>query len=158
MADQKAGLIPFGLIPLITVPILIVSFSPKAYLPAPVAQSDSSIAPKARAILEGNCLACHGETRMSGLDLRQRDTTLKGGTRGPALVPGDPDASLFYKAVLQNGDLKMPMGRQGYLREICRVYTSGSKRERLGILLPFSNPPPPPGGLSESRNAPPSRK
>ena len=111
MADQKAGLIPLGLIPLITLPILIVSFSPRAYLPAPVAQSDSSIAPKARAILEGNCLACHGETRMSGLDLRQRDTTLKGGTRGPALVPGDPDASLFYKAVLQNGDLKMPMGR-----------------------------------------------
>src|SRR5260370_10123978 len=48
---------------------------------------------------------------MSGLDLRQRDTALKGGTRGPALAPGDPEASLLYQAVVQSGNLKMPMGR-----------------------------------------------
>ena len=46
-----------------------------------------------------------------GLDLRQREAALKGGGRGPALVPGDAQASLLYKAVAQTGDLKMPMGK-----------------------------------------------
>ena len=48
---------------------------------------------------------------MGGLDLRQRSTALEGGARGPALVPGNPEASLLYKAVLQTGEVKMPMGR-----------------------------------------------
>src|SRR5215472_10420410 len=111
MARKKAGLIPLGLISPIIISVSIVLFSSRPYLPATVVQSDPSIAPRVRAILEGNCLACHGETRISGLDLRQRDAALKGGTRGPALVPGDPEASLLYKAVLQKGNLKMPMGR-----------------------------------------------
>ncbi len=36
---------------------------------------------------------------------------LKGGGRGPAIVPGDPEKSLLVKAVRQTDDkLKMPMG------------------------------------------------
>ncbi len=50
---------------------------------------------------------------MSGLDLRQRETALKGGTRGAAIVPGKPAESLLYKAVLRDGDLKMPPGKKG---------------------------------------------
>lgn len=73
-----------------------------------IAQSPS-IAAKARAILQANCLSCHGVTKISGLDLRQRDSTLKGGKRGSALIPGEPDASLLYKTVVQAGDLKMPV-------------------------------------------------
>src|SRR5207245_5739917 len=70
-----------------------------------------SIAARARVILQANCLSCHGAIKISGLDLRQQDSALKGGKRGPALVPGDPDASLLYKAAIQAGDLKMPMLR-----------------------------------------------
>src|SRR6266404_8338084 len=102
MTSGKARWIP----PIVILPVLIISFYSSPYLPSDVSQSSPSIAPKARVIFENNCLACHGETRMSGLDLRQRDAALKGGTRGPAIVPGDPDASLLYKAVLQKGDLK----------------------------------------------------
>ena len=111
MAGKKAELTPLGLVGLVFIPTLIILFSSRPYLPAAIAQSNPTIAPRVRVILDDNCLSCHGETRMSGLDLRQRDTTLKGGTRGPALVPGDPDASLLYKAAVQKGDLKMPMGR-----------------------------------------------
>src|ERR1051326_2972497 len=80
-------------------------------LSATTAQSPSLLAQKAKAILDANCSACHGETKMGGLDLRQRSTALEGGARGPALVPGNPEASLLYKAVLQTGEVKMPMGR-----------------------------------------------
>ena len=43
------------------------------------AGSDFSLEEKARAILGKNCHSCHGEMRMSGLDIRQRETLLKGG-------------------------------------------------------------------------------
>ena len=90
----------------LTLPVcLFLSF------PLRSAESQASIAEKARAILETNCVSCHGETPMAGLDLRQREAALKGGGRGPALVPGDAQASLLYKAVAQTGDLKMPMGK-----------------------------------------------
>src|SRR5260370_12599220 len=66
----------------------------------------------AQAIFENHCVSCHGTAPMSGLDLRQRDTILKGGKRGPAIVPGKPDESLLYRAVTRQGDLQMPPGRQ----------------------------------------------
>ncbi len=50
-----------------------------------------------QAILAENCLSCHGAAQMSGLDLRQQDTLLKGGSRGPALVPGRAEESLLYQ-------------------------------------------------------------
>ena len=65
----------------------------------------------ARAILEKNCLACHGEVQMSGLDLRERETMLRGGKRGPALALDKPDQSLLYQAAAHAGDLKMPPGK-----------------------------------------------
>src|ERR1700704_2476760 len=38
------------------------------------------------------CFQCHGPTlRMSDLDLHTREGMLKGGTRGPALVPGNAE-------------------------------------------------------------------
>ena len=45
------------------------------------------------------------------LDLRESSTTLKGGERGPAIVPGKADESLLYKAVKRDGELQMPPGK-----------------------------------------------
>ncbi len=73
------------------------------------AQSDS-IGNQARALIEAKCLACHGETRMSGLDLRASQTILRGGKRGPAVAPGNAEGSLLYKAVRREGELQMPPG------------------------------------------------
>ncbi|MBI4905780.1 MAG: PSD1 domain-containing protein [Acidobacteria bacterium] len=64
----------------------------------------------AQAILNTKCLHCHGAARMSGLDLRDRAALLKGGTRGPAVVPGNAGASVLLQAVEQQGELKMPPG------------------------------------------------
>ena len=45
---------------------------------------------------------------MSGLDARRREGLLRGGKRGPALIPGNAPASLLYSAASHSGDLTMP--------------------------------------------------
>src|SRR3954454_14697971 len=62
------------------------------------------------AILQEKCLTCHGESSaMSGLVLTTRENLLKGGSRGPAIVPGKAAESLLYKAVSGTGEvLRMP--------------------------------------------------
>jgi Planctomycete cytochrome C len=70
-------------------------------------------AQSAEAILEAKCLNCHESARLSDLDLRRSDTILKGGKRGPAVVPGKAEQSLLYKAVKREGDLQMPPGKVG---------------------------------------------
>jgi cytochrome c553 len=65
----------------------------------------------ARAVLQAKCVSCHGAAKMSGLDLRTRDSMLKGGSRGAAIVPGKAADSLVYKVVSGAGELKMPPGK-----------------------------------------------
>ena len=55
---------------------------------------------------------------MADLDLRELSTTLKGGKRGPAVVPGNAEESLLYKAVKRDGELQMPPGKSAsYARQ-----------------------------------------
>ena len=61
-----------------------------------------------RPLLAKRCYSCHGQTEMAGLRLDSRENLLKGGSRGPAVVPGKPAESILYNAVLQSGSLKMP--------------------------------------------------
>ena len=64
---------------------------------------------KVRPLLAAKCFACHAESQMSGLRLDSLEAALQGGSRGPALVPGDPASSLLLTAVRRNrDDLKMP--------------------------------------------------
>lgn len=66
---------------------------------------------KVRPILATNCYACHTESALGGLRLDSIEGMTKGGKRGPALIPGDPDKSLLIQAVKQTDPaLKMPMG------------------------------------------------
>jgi len=51
-------------------------------------------------ILGAKCFVCHGRrTQQAGLDLRTRESLLKGGKSGPAVVPGKPDESLIIKRI-----------------------------------------------------------
>ena len=49
---------------------------------------------------------------MGGLDLRTRESLLRGGRRGAAIVPGDSARSLIFRAVAGTGALKMPPGKR----------------------------------------------
>jgi hypothetical protein len=73
-------------------------------------------APDGFKLIEEHCLACHGEAKMGGLDLRTRAAALAGGRRGPAVSPGDAAASRIYQAATHKGDLAMPPS-QGPLPE-----------------------------------------
>ena len=75
------------------------------------AQSGPPLEQRARAILAANCESCHGQARMSDLDMRRPETLLHGGKRGPAVVPGKSAESLLYRAIAQTGELKMPPGK-----------------------------------------------
>ena len=72
------------------------------------AQSPDVLEKSARAVLDRHCMACHGEAQMAGLDMRERETLLKGGKSGPAVVPGKADTSRLYRAASHAGELKMP--------------------------------------------------
>ena len=93
--------------------LLISARGQQAAAAAPVAPvADDALAHDAWRVLTEKCLACHGgdgKKFKSGLDLRTRQSALKGGERGPALVPGDPAQSLIYRAVTRvDEDLSMP--------------------------------------------------
>lgn len=66
-------------------------------------------------ILQEKCLVCHGATlKQNGLDLRTRDSLLKGGESGPAVVSSSAKDSLLYKKVsmgaMPPGDQKLSPG------------------------------------------------
>jgi mono/diheme cytochrome c family protein len=63
-----------------------------------------------RPILEQRCQVCHnGVTRQGGLDLTTREGLLSGGSRGPAVVPGNAKDSLLYKLSTHQQQPNMPL-------------------------------------------------
>ena len=64
---------------------------------------------RVRPLLVNSCFDCHTADEKGGLRLDSRPAILKGGDSGPAIVPGNPDASLLIKAVRHvEGVAKMP--------------------------------------------------
>jgi len=65
-----------------------------------------------RPLLAQHCFECHGENKTNGqLTMNSRQALLEGGKSGPAIVPGQPDASLLIKAVRHYAELKMPKNK-----------------------------------------------
>ena len=65
-------------------------------------------------LLESTCLSCHGPEKPKGdLQLMSRALAIKGGEKGPALVPGKPAESLLYKSTILppgHDDIMPPKG------------------------------------------------
>ncbi|MBL6832353.1 MAG: PSD1 domain-containing protein [Pirellulales bacterium] len=78
-----------------------------------------------RPLLMKRCLSCHSAAEgdlEGGLGLDSRLGWQEGGERGPAVVPGDPEASLLIRAVrYTDPDLQMPPDRQLAAEEIARL-------------------------------------
>jgi mono/diheme cytochrome c family protein len=70
------------------------------------------IAEQAVNILRQSCWSCHGEDRMSGLDLRTRAGAVEGGGRGVAIRPGKPEESLLYQYLTGKASPRMPLGAE----------------------------------------------
>jgi cytochrome c553 len=63
-----------------------------------------------RTILVNNCLRCHGgEETEAEFSLATRESLLKGGSSGPAVKPGDADASRLMSLIRHDEEPYMPM-------------------------------------------------
>ncbi len=97
--------------------LILLSFAALAQTPAAdkiTPQGAEFFELKIRPVLAKSCYPCHSSTAkatMGGLSLETRDSVLKGGTSGPALMPGDPSKSALVKAVRYEGR-KMPPSAQ----------------------------------------------
>src|SRR4051794_11657137 len=63
-----------------------------------------------RPIFESSCWKCHGSAvQLSRLDLRSRESALKGGQKGAAIVPGKAAESRLYRVVAALEKPAMPL-------------------------------------------------
>src|SRR5580692_2042326 len=71
---------------------------------------------RVRPVLSKNCYKCHSQDseKVKGrLMLDTKDSLLRGGQSGAAIVPGNPESSLLIKAIrYQDSDLQMPPKKQ----------------------------------------------
>lgn len=72
--------------------------------------SDDFFEARVRPVLAEKCADCHSEQRRrGGLRVTSLEDLLRGGRSGPAIVPGDPDASLLIQVVRHEiEELEMP--------------------------------------------------
>ena len=79
---------------------------------------DSRVAP----ILRKRCLGCHNnELKDGGISFQDRESLIKGGGRGPAIVPGRPGDSVMIRAIRQEGNFSMPPGRKLTSKEVATI-------------------------------------
>src|SRR5438876_5659870 len=125
---------------LISVPRVVAADSPK-----PNATSIEFFEKQIRPLLASRCVSCHGPAQqLSSLRLDSREAILRGGNRGPAIVPGDATTSLLARAVRHDG-LKMPVGGKLDAKEIAAI----EKWITLGAPWPNDS-----GGQSATAGAP----
>jgi formate dehydrogenase gamma subunit len=55
------------------------------------------------AMFRNRCGTCHGITSVGGLSLATYEDALIGGENGPAIIPGNPDASVLVQVQLEGG-------------------------------------------------------
>jgi hypothetical protein len=76
---------------------------------AKMAASRELFKDKVRLFLTAQCLDCHGGAKTkSGFSLATRETLLKGGDRGPAVVPGKAAESALVRFVARTDEPHMP--------------------------------------------------
>jgi cytochrome c553 len=84
-----------------------------AAAPTATAEQSAFFEKSIRPVLLIECGTCHGPAlQQGGLRIDSREALLKGGKRGPSLVPGKPEASLFLAAINHQQGMKMPPGKR----------------------------------------------
>jgi Ni/Co efflux regulator RcnB len=90
-----------------TLALLIVIFASQVFGADDVEFFESKVRP----LLATQCYSCHSSKAtivQGGLRLDSRETTLRGGHSGPALVPGNPDQSRLIRALRHEVEPHMP--------------------------------------------------
>ena len=93
---------------------------------------------KIRPLLAERCYQCHAQDtkQKAGLLLDSKAGWMTGGDTGPAIVPGNPDASLLFKAVTyESTDLQMPPKKKlstSQIEDLRQWITMGASDPRKG--------------------------
>jgi len=101
---------------------------------------------KVRPVLVKNCYTCHSASTNAKGGLRVDDLggLLRGGSSGPAVVPGDPDKSLLIQAVNHTGDVtSMPPKKHLSAEEtadLIQWIREGAAWPKSEVALSKSNP------------------
>ena len=91
--------------------IILITLGFSSIFLSPLAGAEEPIDPAVFAILQDHCLKCHGDKKTSGrLDLRSLPSILRGGKRGPVLVPGNAGDSRLVQLVRPGAKPHMPPG------------------------------------------------
>ncbi len=92
--------------------LLSIGVAHAADAPKPTPEQIDFFEKNIRPLLADACYSCHSlkeGKKKGGLVLDSREGWEKGGDSGPSIIPGDPDKSLFIKAVRYNDEaLQMP--------------------------------------------------
>jgi Protein of unknown function (DUF1553)/Protein of unknown function (DUF1549)/Planctomycete cytochrome C len=94
---------------------------------------------KIRPVLAGTCFKCHGgEKTAHELKVNSREALLKGGKSGAALVAGEPEKSLLFKAIRRDDDAPAHMPPDKPLAK--EVVADFEKWLKLGAPWPEEKP------------------
>ena len=89
--------------------LLLVSFVSQTASTSLAAEQEEFFEARVRPLLVKRCYECHRRKSEGGLRLDSRQAMLKGGESGPAIVPGNAEKSLLWKAVAgKHDELEMP--------------------------------------------------
>jgi cytochrome c553 len=92
-----------------------------------------------RPVLAGTCFRCHGgEKTAHELKVNSREALLKGGKSGAAVVAGEPEKSLLFKAIRRDDDVAAHMPPEGPLAK--DVVADFEKWLKLGAHWPEEKP------------------
>jgi mono/diheme cytochrome c family protein len=84
--------------------VLVATTSAQAQKdPVPTREQAEFFNAKIRPVLFDTCGECHIDDENGGLRTDSRESLIKGGENGPAIVPGDPEASLLIHAIRRDG-------------------------------------------------------
>ena len=117
-------------------------------------------------IIEARCVACHPASGgQAGLSLASKAGMLRGGKSGPAIVPGQPDASLLLSKVAGEEPAMPPVGEplsaaeidlfRRWIAEGAHGEVSGWRSDDADVwwsFRPLRRPPVPEGDAGWARN------
>ena len=90
-----------------------------ALMMAPASKDVQFFEQRVAPILKRRCSGCHNaELKDGGISVFDRASLLKGGSRGPAVVPGDPERSVLVRAIRHDSEPQMPPGPKMPAKEI----------------------------------------
>jgi hypothetical protein len=108
ISEKRSQLCPRSLAPLLVLLVFGSAVSAQALEQTGADFFESKVRP----LLAERCQECHEDQEQGGLRMDSREALLKGGTSGPAIIPGKPEQSLLIQAVRHTQkSLKMPDGR-----------------------------------------------